>query len=110
MIANLNDYETCRKEDRCYYDDKDFLDLSNNNNSNRYFYLRKGAAKSLDKMRKILERNIKDAEYKLTSAKQNLEWKKRELDELTLDSYVYARNGVSMEDVSYLDEVDKGGS
>ena len=110
FIANLNDYETCRKEDRCYYDDKDFLDLSNSNNGNRYFYLRKGAVKSLDKMRKILERNVKDAEYKLKSAQQNLEWEKSKLEELTLDSYVYAREGVSMEDVSYLDEVDKGGN
>ena len=104
LIANLNDYESCRKEDRCYYDDKDFLDLSNSNNGNRYFYLRKGAVKSLDKMRKVLERNVKDAEYKLKSAQQNLEWEKSKLAELTLASYVYARDGVSMEDVSYLDE------
>lgn len=104
FLANLNDYESCKKEDRTYYDDKDFLDLSNSNNS-CFFYLRKGAVKSLDKMRKILERNIKDAEFKLTSAQQNLEWEKRKLEELTLDSYVWARDGVSMEDVSYLDEV-----
>ena len=56
-------------------------------------------------MRKILERNIKDAEYKLASAQQNLERENRKLEELTLDSYVWARDGVSMEDVSYLDEV-----
>lgn len=105
FLANLNDYETCKREDRAYYHDKDFLDLSNSNNGNRFFYLRKGATKSLDKMRKILERNLKDAEYKLTSAQQNLEWEKRKLEELTLDSYVWARDGVSMEDVSYLDEV-----
>ena len=105
LLANLNDYEFCKKEDRAYYDDKDFLDLSNSNNGNRFFYLRKGAVKSLDKMRKILERNIKDAEYKLTSAQHNLEWEKRKLEDLTLDSYVWARDGVSMEDVSYLDEV-----
>lgn len=103
FLANLNDYESCKKEDRAYYDDKDFLDLSNSNKS-CFFYLRKGAVKSLDKMRKILERNIKDAEYKLASAQRDLEWEKGQLEELTLDSYVWARDGVSMEDVSYLDE------
>ena len=87
FLANLNDYEPCKKEDRAYYDDKDFLDLSNSNNSGKY-YLRKGAVKSLDKMRKILQRNVKDAERKLVRAKQDLEWEKRNLEELTIDSYV----------------------
>jgi len=103
FIANLNDYNPCQKEDQCYYNDEDFLNLSNSNNSGKY-YLRKGAVKSLDKMRKILQRNVKDAERKLVRAKQNLEWEKRNLEELTIDSYVYANNGVSVEDVSYLDE------
>lgn len=103
FVANLNDYNPCRKEDQCYYNDEDFLNLSNSNNSGKY-YLRKGAVKSLDKMRKILQRNVKDAERKLIKAKQDLEWEKRKLSELTIDSYVYANNDVSVEDVSYLDE------
>lgn len=103
-IANLNDYELSRKEDQCYYDDKDLLNLSNSNNRGIY-YLRKGAVKSLDKMKKILERNVKDAEQKLKSAQNSLEWEKRQLEELTIDSYVCAREGVSVSDTSWIDEV-----
>ena len=103
-IANLNDYELSRKEDQCYYDDKDLLDLSNSNNRGIY-YLRKGAVKSLDKMKKILERNIKDAEQKLKSAQNSLEWEKRQLEEITIDSYICARGAVSVADTSWSDEV-----
>ena len=105
-IANLNDFELSRKEDQCYYDDKDLLDLSNSNNRGIY-YLRKGAVKSLDKMKKILKRNIKDAEQKLESAQNSLKWEKRQLEKLTVDSYVYAREGVSVADASWSDEVCK---
>lgn len=103
-IGNLNDYEFSRKEHQCYYDDKDLLDLSNSNNRGIY-YLRKGAVKSLDKMKKILERNVKDAEQKLKFAQNDLDWEKRKLEELTIDSYIYVREGVSISDTSYLDEV-----
>lgn len=103
FIANLNDYEKCRKGDQCYYDDKDFLNLSHSNNSGVY-YLRKGVIKSLSKMRKILERNVKQAEYKAKSAQRDVEDKKRKLEELTVESYVWAMDGVSVEDVSYLDD------
>ena len=103
-IANLNDYELSRKEDQCYYDDKDLLNLSNSNNRGIY-YLRKGVVKSLNKMKKILERNIKDAEQKLKSAQNSLEWEKRQLEEITTDSYVCAREGVSVADTNLTDEV-----
>ena len=103
FVANLNEYNLCRKEDQCFYNDEDFLNLSNSNNYGVY-YLREGAVKSLDKMRKILQRNIKDVERELEIARQNLEWEKQKLEGLTVDSYVYPRKDVSVEDVSYLDE------
>lgn len=55
-------------------------------------------------MRKILQRNVKDAEYKLETARQNLEWEKRNLESLTVDDYICPRKDISVEDVSYLDE------
>ena len=104
FLANLNDYELCTKGDQCYYNDEDLLNLSNSNNGGIY-YLRKGASKSLDKMGKILKRNVKDAEQKLESAQNALDWEKRALEELNIDSYIYIREGVSTADVSWLDGV-----
>lgn len=103
-LGNLDEFESCREHDQAMYDDKDFMNLNHSNSSRDNYYLRKGATKSLDKMKKVLKRNILDVESVYQSAKWDYERELRALEELTVDSYVSARNGIPMCDDFYNDD------
>ena len=57
-IGNFDDLVEAGEQERAYYEDKDCVDISHANRSRGGFYIRKGAVKSLDKMRRILNRNL----------------------------------------------------
>lgn len=102
-LGNLDEFESCREYDQAMYDDKDFMNLNHSNSSRNNYYLRKGATKSLEKMKKVLKRNILDVEAVYRSSKWDYERELKALEELTEDSYVSARNGVPMCDEHYVD-------
>ena len=102
-LGNLDEFEGCSQYEQAMYDDKDFMNLNHSNSSRDNYYLRKGATKSLDKMKKVLKRNILDVESVYQNAKWDYERELKALEELTVDSYVSARNGIPMCDDFYND-------
>lgn len=101
--GNLNDYTPCRKEDQAMYNDEDILNLSHPNSSNQY-YLRIGALKSKEKMVKVIKRNALKLQHDIEYAKSSLTWELDKLNNLDTLNYTYGLDGVSLEDVSYVDE------
>ena len=69
LIANMGDLTSCNKADFNQYDDSDCVDLSHPNMSRGGFYIRSGATKSVDKIKKAIEAHIeyyqKEADYAL---------------------------------------------
>ena len=48
-----------------YYDDKNLFDLSYQHGCYKAYFKRKGANKSIDKMKKVLEEKIKSTEHEV---------------------------------------------
>ncbi len=65
FYCNLDEVEECSEYDFNYYADEDLFDLSYQNRCYRRFYKRKGAKRSAEKMKKVLEEKIKEAIYKI---------------------------------------------
>ena len=87
-LGNLDDYRACKSYDFDYYDLKDCLDITHKNMSRGGFYVRKDAVKSMDKIRKVLERQLEDAEYKKRSAEWDIERIKQKLQNVTPDTWI----------------------
>lgn len=63
--------------------------------------LRKGAKKNLDKMKRVMARNIKSLESRIHSLQQDLETRQEALKTLTVESYVPTRSnneGIDLQD------------
>lgn len=103
FIANESDLYPANPTDRAYYEDEDCVDLSHPNSSRGNFYLRKGAKKSLTKMKKVLTRYIKREEASVRYAQQEVERAQDNLKTLTLDSYIPLCDHISLEDNSWED-------
>lgn len=101
-LGNINDYVKARKEDQAMYDDADFLNLNYHNTHGEY-YTKVGAAKSKEKMVKIIKRNALKLQNDLDYAKRALQWELDKLNNLDELNYAYPLDGVSMDDVSYVD-------
>lgn len=102
-LGNFNDLIAANKSDRAYYEDSDCVDLSHANSSRGNFYLRKGAEKSLAKMRRVMKRNLRKLQHDADYAQREADRLKIQIDEITGDSYVLALEGVSLMDASYED-------
>ena len=107
-LGNLLDFEPARKSDRAMYNDVDFLDLNHSNNSRGNYYLRKGAVKSKEKMVKIIKRNAVKLKSDYEYAKVAYESEIDKLNDINTIEYVFAKDGVSLADDSYEDELFKG--
>lgn len=97
-IANMSDLDNKQESERAYYADRDCVNLNHANNTRGNFYIRKGAKKSLDKMRKIALRDIKNLESEIDYKKSQLRAKKHELSEIDIDSRIYIASGASLFD------------
>jgi hypothetical protein len=102
-VGNFNDLTEAKRGDRAYYEDKYCVDISHPNMSRGGFYLRKGATKSLDKMRRIMKRNIKKLQYDADHAQRMVNEMEKELDNLSIDSYLPTTKNVALTDDSYED-------
>lgn len=87
IIANLDEYDTCDRDEFDYYDEKDTLDLSHSNN-NRLYYLRIGAVKSVEKIKSVLQANLEKAEGEMSSMKYRIERLKEKLQNVTSDTWI----------------------
>jgi hypothetical protein len=105
-LGNFSDLEKANKSDRAYYEDKDCVDLSHANSSRGNFYIRKGAKKSLDKMRRVMKRNLAKLQRDADCAQKAADRIRTEIDILSEESYLPTLDGVALTDTSYEDEND----
>ena len=103
-LGNFDDLKEGSKSDRAYYEDKDCVDISHANSTRGGFYIRKGAKKSLEKMRKVVKRNLRKLEGEERQAKLNADWERAALNDLSEDSHISLYERVSLRDDSYEDE------
>lgn len=104
-VANFSELEEAHPYARAYYKDSDCVDLSHSNSSRGNFYIRKNAKKSAEKIRRIVERNIKKLEGDAQYAQNRLNDMKRELDGLTEESCISIIRDVALTDSCYTDQL-----
>lgn len=105
FIANKEDLIQTDPSERAYYLDKDCVDLNHPNSTSGNFYIRRGAKKNLEKMKRVVQRDIirmkKEIEYELSLIRRNEEI----LQSLTVEDRIYIdRKYTSIEDENYYDE------
>lgn len=104
-IGNMADLVKADPSERMYYLDEDCVDLNHPNSTSGNFYIRKGAKKNLDKMKRVLQRDItrmkKEIEYELNL----IERQELILKGLTEDHNLYVNtNKTDLWDNSYYDQ------
>ena len=105
-LGNFDDLISAKKTDRAYYEDNDCVDLNHANSSSGNFYLRKGAKKSLAKMRRVMQRSLRKLQHDIDYAQQKADRLKSQIDGITEDSHIPILEGVSLTDTSYEDGTD----
>lgn len=78
-LGNLSELEKRPEYEAVYFDDADCVDLSHANSSKGNFYVRKGAARSRDKMRATLVERISRFERDISFAQSRLERAREQL-------------------------------
>lgn len=92
FVCNLDEVEECKEDPYNYYDDKDIFNLSYQHGCYKKIVVRKGANKSKEKMKEVLEYKIAEAERQLKSVQYDIDIHKNKLKELengNLDIYIW---------------------
>lgn len=104
-VGNMDDLVEADPRQQAYYLDGDCVDLRHaNNSSDSNFYLRKGAKKNLDKMKRVLQREIRDKEESIEYVLSQIKNSKALLQELTEDSNMYLDRETCLSDTYWRDE------
>lgn len=88
-VGNFADLDKQNSRLEClrrYYDSKDIVNLNHSNNTSGNLYLRKGAERCLETMKKFLSGKIQSRERELEYSKQSLESDKKSLQNLTQET------------------------
>jgi hypothetical protein len=80
FLANEEDIEPAKMPE--YYDSRDVVDLSHSNRMGNGLFTRKGARRSKEAMRALINYKTKEAEYEIRSAQRTLELMKNKLVEI----------------------------
>ncbi|QHZ59846.1 hypothetical protein HWD03_gp115 [Alteromonas phage vB_AmeM_PT11-V22] len=97
-VGNMSDLIKADPRQRAYYLDEDCVDLNHPNSSSGNFYVRKGAKKNLNKMKRVLQREIRDKERSIEHVLSQIKNSKALLEELTEDSNMYIDRETSLYD------------
>lgn len=73
FVCNLNDVQKIKKHDADYYDDGDLFNISYQHGCYPCMALRKGAAKSPEKMLRVIEQRTAEARRNIESAQREIE-------------------------------------
>lgn len=87
-IGNFDDLERCDESELKYYNKEDTVDLRHPNNTRGNVYIRKGATRSLDKMKRIVQAHIDHYERKVKYMQDDIVRLKGQLETLTVDSWI----------------------
>jgi len=83
-VGNLDDWTRIDSDDAAkYYEDKDIIDIRCANNSAYGVYVKKGTKKSINKIKEVMEYNIKKMEGDIKYKERRVKEMKKELAELT---------------------------
>lgn len=82
FICNLNDVEPIDQYYVNYYSDEDVFNLSYQSGCHKAYYLRKGANRSIAKMKSVIENNISEAQDQIETEKQYIEHCKEKLEKV----------------------------
>lgn len=104
FAANFSDLKSAQPSDQAYYLDGDCIDLNHPNSTRGNFYIRKDAAKNLNKMTRILNRKKLNLERKLKQIAWEIELAEKDILSITADSYIYCDKDISLNDESHQDE------
>ena len=91
FVCNLDDVKECRECDIQYYDDKDIFNLSYQKGCYKKYCIRKGAKRSADKMKTVLNEKIAESKRKIEWENFDIEKYKEKLQEVengNLDIYI----------------------
>jgi hypothetical protein len=105
FVANFDDLVEADKSQRAYYKDADCVDISHPNKTRGGFYIRKGAERSFEKMRRVMTRTLREYERTAKSAAQSADRIRVEIERLRVESYVLTTNNISLSDESYEDQM-----
>jgi len=85
-VANLNNLTPCQKYEFNNYADKDCINISHANMSRNGFYIKKNAKPNLAKKRKVIKSHIRHYQNKAEFCKSQVEYYKKQLKEITIDT------------------------
>lgn len=103
-VGNMADLVESDPRQRAYYLDGDCVDLNHPNSTRGNFYIRKGAKKNLDKMKRVLQREIRDKEESIEYVLSQIKNSKALLQELTEDSNMYLDRETCLSDTYWRDK------
>lgn len=87
-LGNINDYRlTPGSYELDYYDDADILNLSHSNSA-REFYVKKDAKKSVQKIRRKLEEELKKKRSSIDALNYDIESIKKKLENVTENTWI----------------------
>ncbi|MCK4841455.1 MAG: hypothetical protein KAT04_06180 [Methylococcales bacterium] len=98
FLANINDLDKSDEAKRAYYLDSDFVDISHKNMARGGFYIKKGAKKSLAKMRTILERDLMAKKQELEYLKNSIIRQQETINTLTLETIICVSSATYLDD------------
>lgn len=83
FIANFKDLTPIQQYEVKYFDEKDIVDITNQNSFQHQIFLRKGAVKSLEKIKEGLQREIESKEGEVSYLTGRILDLKKSLDNLS---------------------------
>ena len=90
FVCNLDDVKECQEYDTQFYADEDIFNLSHQHGCYKKYCIRKGAKRSAEKMKAVLNEKIEESERKikwLTSDVESYKKKLQEVENGNLDIY-----------------------
>ena len=82
FICNLDEVEKIREYKLDYYDDKDTFILTEQSGCRKYYYKKKDAEKSAEKMENVIKEKIEDKKERIKWAKNDIERLEEKLEKV----------------------------
>lgn len=82
LLGNFQDLEKSGPDAYLYYDKSNIVDMRHTNSSGDLVYVRRGAARSKEKMREVLRRHILHYQDEMQYAKRSIERFEQEMQKL----------------------------
>lgn len=106
FIANFADLVSAQPSDRAMYLDEDCVNLNHPNSTSGNFYLRKGAEKNLDKMKRVKQRELRSLKSKIEQLQWELKVAEDAIKNIKVEDRLYLNRNVCLTDNSWEDDLN----